>query len=868
MLVSIPLIVWAQEEKVKISVGRITIDEIFRQIEEQTIYTIAFNHEELNVKEVRSIEFEIISLSDLLALILKDTECRYKIVGKHIIITPVLNQAEKKQKNQLSETGIGQFSVLEYMGRVLEGAGKTPLEYATITLLGDDNQPLISGASNSKGMFRLISPQKAQQIRVSFIGYKTQSKETVQAGDIGVFVLEQDEKVLDEVKVSASGVLYTVDRNTYIVTPQMIEGVSNGQELLNKIHGVRFDRVSNTVKVGNETNVLLLVDGMQQSQEYIKNLLPERINKIEVVNEPSGRFLSEGYSAIINFILKKDYTGYDIYVRNFSIVNPGGTNGDDWLMNEQPGGGFTYTRKKINIYGSFVHGRSRWNTAIEKGASYNQGRYLVSEPVSTADPNEKYKYRGDYIGGGLNYQIAPEHILSLQGDYTYSNVSTKDLFRMKDISGGSNVLYKVDKNTFNKTKDDDFVGTVFYKGKMDRVSLYSDFSYNYYSNKVNNEFVQTGSQNYNQKNAYDENKKQAVFNLEGDYKLTDKSSVSVGYSTVWKKYDSNGDFGMELLNYKEKRHTFFGYISLSPSEKIRIKTGLGVELISVNTKEEEKNYTSVQPYLQVNYAVNKNLNVNLSYVANNTYPSLFQLSELKSFIDSCMVQIGNPYLKPALTHTMSGRFTLWNRLSVVSVFKFTPKEISEVFIKEDVIINSTFENVEMKKYNARIIYDQPVGRYFSLKSSVLFYFNKVKHSQISNSVKGWLLDSEINYYNPDYNWGAQLAYYRGLEKNLLLQGYQMVNMDGWLLSINKQFWNKKLSVHLSYIPPITWGVRKDQKKDVETPFYKEVSNLNLNTYDNMLLLRLILRFDSGKVKRTDKESNIEREVRGKRTVGF
>ena len=64
----------------------------------------------------------------------------------------------------------------------------------------------------------------------------------------------------------------------------------------------------------------------------------------------------------------------------------------------------------------------------------------------------------------------------------------------------------------------------------------------------------------------------------------------------------------------------------------------------------------------------------------------------------------------------------------------------------------------------------------------------------------------------------------------------------------KAFLNNRLSVSLIYVPPLHLGVRTHQRSCVETPFYHVVQNLNLKTYDNMLLVRLQFRFNTGKFR--------------------
>lgn len=869
---------FAQDIQLIFPHGKINIKEVINQIEDQTPYTVAYNHTNLDINNVVELPDKTLSLNNVLTLLVKESGCTYKIQGNHILIQKFENQDKSGYKPLPANSPLTVEADFrkEYSGKVFDSKNHEPLGYATIALLDRNQEVITAGVTNDKGTFRFKTKREAVQLRISFIGYKTR-EQLLQGNkkDLGIIYLEEDETQLREVTVTASGVNYQVDRNSYIVTDQMRSNSSDAQELLDHIHGIRVDKVSNTIKVGNETAVLLLVDGIQQSQQYIKNLPPDRIQRIEVLNEPTGRYLSEGYAAIINFILKKDYTGYDILLRNFSIISSSGENGDDWLMNESPMAGFTYTKKKINLYGTFIYGRSRWNTPIERYVSYNN-MALKSEKVSTDNPNDFYKYNGNYGTIGLNYHITDNHILSIQAEQTYGNTRTENTYWMKYIESDENDPYILGDKTFNRTKDHDWIGTLFYKGKLnDKWSLYSDFSYNYYYNSIYNEYLSLYRsvdnseirRSYNL-NEYKENKKLTSFNTEANYQISSNLIINVGYSNIWRKYNSDSKVGENFLKYTEMRNKFFLYLSLNPSEKWKIKLGTAIENIRIKEKEEKRKEWSIQPFLQMSYEVGKNLNIQASYSTNTYYPSLYQLSPMTTAIDTFLTQIGNPNLKSAIRHSASVRMTLWDRISLVPSFKYTPKRISEIYTHEGLDYFRSFANIDARQYGIQVLFDQPLGKYFTLNTMYMYYYGKVKYEQISNSVRGWLLDADLNYFNPLYNLGITLGYYHGLEKSIMLQGYQNINMDNWVLSLNKQVWNNRISLSLDYVLPLSLGVNWDQKKEIDTPEFKEKISQNLKTYQNMLLLRVGIRLNSGKTKQTGKRSKIDREEREQRTVPF
>jgi len=877
-----PCMLKAQDNKISFPAGTIVVKEVIKQIEKQTPYTVAYNHTDLDINRKVELPNGLLTVEETLTFLLKDTGCTYLIEGNHILF-------QKQKAQQTSQTIIRQSispepakntkGKNEYTGKVSDAKTQSPLAYATIALLTADQEILTAGVTNDKGVFHLVTKEKAAHLRISFIGYKTREQPLSGLNnnpDLGVFALQEDETQLNEVTVTASGVQYHVDRNSYVITDDMRKKASNAQELLDQIHGIRVDKVTNTIKVGNETAVLLLVDGMQQSQEYIKNLAPDRIQRIEVVNEPTGRYLSEGYAAIINYVLKKDYTGYDFLVRNFTIPSPFGSNGDDWLMNEQPLLGFTYTRNKVSLYGHFAYGHSRWNTPVERYVSYGKSIAYESEKVTTDNPNDFYKYNGNYATIGLNYHLTDNHTLSVQAEQTYSNIRTEIQFWKKMANNPDEDFYDMNDRTLNRTKDHDWVGTVFYKGQInDRWNLYSDFSYNYYYNSIYNEYISTQrtesgwqSETSFSLREYEENRKLTSFNVEANYKLSSILTFNLGYSNIWRRYNSDSKAGENFLDYKETRNKFFFYLSLNPSERWKIKLGTAVENIDIKEKEAKRQEWSLQPYLQLNYEAGKNLNIHAAYVTNNYYPSLYQLSPMTTAIDTFLLQIGNPNLQSAIRHSASLRFTFWNRISLVPSFKYTPKRISEIYTRQGQDYFRSFANINAKQYGIQVLLDQPLGKYFTLNGMYMYYYGKVKYEQIRNSERGWLLDIDLNYFHPAHNLGVTLGYYRGLEKSMMLQGYQNINMDNWILSFSKQWWDNRLSLSVDYILPLSLGVRWDQKKEINTPDFQEKVSQSLRTYENMLLVRLGFRFNSGQVKQTGKKSTIEREQREQRTTPF
>lgn len=750
-----------------------------------------------------------------------------------------------------------------YFGTVLDSVTNKTLPFAAVFLLDNQSKLIISGSANDKGFFRINSRKASSSIKVTFLGYKDKVfKLPAQTSNLGELRLVPEGKLLKETIVSAMTVDNKVDRSSYLITDKMRKQASNAQELIDQIHGVRYDKLTNTIRVGTESSVLLLVDDVKQSEEYIKNLPPNRISRIEVITEPTGQYLSEGYGAIINFILKKDYSGYDVNIQNMSLTSFAKYNGNDWLIQEQPSLGITYTKDKINVFANYMYDRNKMNTPVWKSQTYTD---LFD--ITPADNSiNQYNDLSNYVDGGINYQLSPKHALSYQMDYTYRKMNDETNLRYRSTDIENNTQTSTTSLSQDKTQDKNYVGTVFYKGEIgEKINLYADFTYNYYSNNIQNNFSQGAD--YFQENLYNERKKYTELNVNGEYTFNPKMTLSAGYVNVWRKYDSKNTDGTSLLDYTERRNQLFAYLQYIGNDKFSVKIGSALEYVKVNS-EDNSNFWNIQPYLQLNYKINDKANFNLSYLTNSYYPSLYQLSTLTTAIDSMMMQTGNPNLKSAVRNTISAKLTLWDRLTIRPMLKLTPNRISEIYTYNNNNYYSTFANISLKQHILQVIYDQPLGAYFKLNTMLACFYDKISYKGIKNSYRGWILESEMKYFNPKWNFGTQLGYYKDVDKSALLQGYQMVNVDYWIISVQKQFLNKRASLMISYFPPLEWGVRDKSDKVINTQFYTERYTQSFKPYRNMLMVKYSLRFNSGSPRKLDKESSVENEERAKREVGF
>jgi hypothetical protein len=423
----------------------------------------------------------------------------------------------------------------------------------------------------------------------------------------------------------------------------------------------------------------------------------------------------------------------------------------------------------------------------------------------------------------------------------------------------NNYMQSLLSTTENLLTANTFTNTLFYRGQVtDRLHLYGDISYNFYNNDLNNDYTCQDVNINHYTDKWNEYKYQNAINLDGKYRLSDRMTVEAGYSNSRRIYESGSNRGVGFLDYNEYRNKAFVYLSCFLSDKTGLKFGIAPEHIRLLNTITENRYVRWLPYLQVNHKINRWANLSAGYATNQSYPSLHQLSPMSIVVDTFLTQVGNQSLVSAVRHQAFAELTLWNKLKIMPQYHFIRDGISEVYDVKEYKFYRTFDNMNFRTYSVQASFEQSFGTSFRLKNDVMLYRSDALRGDSRSSIAGWTCHFEGDYYDEAKSFGMKLGYYRNMRKNMLWRGDQMSDKDYWCITARKELWRNRLSATLSYIPPLAFGVRYAQTKEINTSLYKERTTLNLQSYNQMLLLKVSLRLEQKAVRQTNNRFN-ERE---------
>lgn len=201
---------------------------------------------------------------------------------------------------------------------IIQEKSAVPISYVTVTLKESADKAIAAGISDSKGVFRLESiPAGKYTISYSFAGFQTTSRPVEVKSDevinVGTVILESDTKLLQEVSITGqrSSISLKLDKKVFEVGKDVLSQSGAVTDLLNVVPSVSVSPGGEISLRGNN-NVLVLIDGRRTGLTQgnaLEQVPADRVERVEVITNPSSRFDAAGSAGIINIILKKNKKG-------------------------------------------------------------------------------------------------------------------------------------------------------------------------------------------------------------------------------------------------------------------------------------------------------------------------------------------------------------------------------------------------------------------------------------------------------------------------------------------------------------------------------------------------------------------------------
>ena len=224
------------------------------------------------------------------------------------------------------------------IGRVVDEAGH-PIEFANISLLSEQNATFINGGvSNENGDFVIPCKEKKITLKVSYIGYKTVTRE-ISVGHIGSVTLLPETYMVKGVEIKGEIPQYkpATGGMTVDVQHSLLHDIGNADDLLSMIPMVQGKDGKFEVLAKGEPEIYINNKKVRDMGD-LKQLKSSDIKSVDVITAPGAKYNAEVNAVIRIKTLKPQGDGFSLMATSQTWRNNQWNNYDDLTLKYRTGG--------------------------------------------------------------------------------------------------------------------------------------------------------------------------------------------------------------------------------------------------------------------------------------------------------------------------------------------------------------------------------------------------------------------------------------------------------------------------------------------------------------------------------------------------
>lgn len=676
------------------------------------------------------------------------------------------------------------------------------------------------------------------QMTISLLGYTPIIHNVYVTKDLNMDFILSEEMTgeLNEVTITANRanlVKSTPKGSTFFLSGNA-QNAMNIYGALSEIPMLSVNEVEHTISTAFGGQVLVLINGVPRGNA-LESIDPKDVISVEVMDTPSARYLSEGFTQVVNIKVKHKIHPYKLF--NISTEhNPG-------LYYGVANGGYEQGTDKHSFY---VNGQMFY---------FNNNHYDQTDEQRTVNTYKLQNIRGESDYYSYNMTLGGDWIINDRSYLSY-NAALRGI-PTQGIQEGEGRLesdyLNTDYTVLNQAKSSAWVNVynLFHRYSFEKDAVLENslnFTYNWNDDRDERNEKGIGYRyhnlNRNKTDVY-KGKHTIVFN-----KSFDKSVFEIGNQLQYEQMDLEQPSLLMDLDFSHRRWKEYLYADYTYSGKvISFMTSLGWDLTFNKIGNEKKDYSRFKYSVSMDIDFGRNGGARLFSRGYTVDPSSSYLNPYDTSADSLLIVRGNPSLTPyyyretGLSINYSfGNLYIWPQL----VYTYCSDMITpKGYYTEDDIYVSTYINAEKEEYLSARAY----MRYTFGKWGELSYTGSYNRSFFYTGVKDWFthrLGWNFRYKKVSLNGHADITppSYTAIKKTE--SSIESLTTLNW--SINR---NLSLRASLRYfMGPKT--VKTWIMQDNYYSYYRRA----FDERQNMVLLGLTYRWQNKEKARKTKKLNV------------
>ena len=678
---------------------------------------------------------------------------------------------------------------------------------------------------------------------------------------VGMIVQAQEVKeggALQEVTIQGSKIVQRVDGQTIYPTRQQLESSTNGYSLLSKLTlpHLRIDPVMHTITaLSNLGSVQVRINNIVASKEDLLALDIKAVQHIDYIDNPGVRY-GEGIAYVVNIIVKKPVSGYDIgadLTNTLTVVN-----GDE------------------TVFGKFNYGKSELGVNYSLGYQNFKGTEYEEQATYELESGEKRSILRQQLDGqnkSLNHNIQLTYSLSDSNYVFQSKLSAR-----RDIQPHRSwTKFETYEDHSSSRTSSPVLDLYFHRDFRRHQSLTANAVGTYIKTDSHAEHNEGGSYAYNVTGKTYSLWTEAIYeNRLKPFTLSLGTQYGQKYINNVYSGDANADNTM-----RSSMFYFFGQLK-GRLGKLGYMGGLGVSTRYYRQAEWNDRFLLFRPKLTVSYPLARNLKAKYDFEISQHVSQIALVSNVSIKQNAMETLVGNPEITPnrVTSHDLRLTYSTPRIMSELQGYwRLNAHCNMEKYTRRDGHFYQTQTNGRSSErhqvcLNCRVVTDEGEANADN-ECSFFFIQSYNRWEAIPERLSVTLYGGIYRFFNftDDYrhtytafNGGASVEAYLGRWTltayadngwNFMEGEHRGHQAPAWYLTVSYQMKNITLSLYAQH--PFCARPLTNQTEVLSRYIHKEVSQ-NSRDYGNMLTLNLTWHLSSGRKYRDIQRSMNHRDT--------